>query len=154
MHKTLFALVVATALLSTAANAQERRSAGGPGHPPRPVIAANARYPFVGTWIGTMTIRGDQPVLFEFAVEHGAYKSGRVFPDNNYVQLDNTRLNGEELSWESPNSGGGVWHYKARRITSDSIVGLVELRGITPPEGFPGKGSFTLVRRPAPQTRR
>ena len=137
---------------SSVGTAQLRRSADGAGAPAGlPSIAANPRFPFAGTWIGRRAIAGDgMPVAFAIAADNGRYSSVMILPDHARVPLERTRLAGDTLVWESPNSGGGMWVYKARRIAGDTLVGTVVLRDA--PANFgpkPPSGTFSVVRQPA-----
>jgi hypothetical protein len=158
VHKAIRSFMIAAACITTsvtAADAQAlRRGAGPEMHAPRPVIAANPRHPFVGTWVGTMTIVEPRPIMFEFDVVDEKYTSGEVLPNNGFAQHANTQLSGAELLWELKNRGEGVWHYQARRVSADSIVGIVVLRGANLPADLPTRGTFVLIRRPSAQTRR
>jgi hypothetical protein len=132
--------------------AQLRRSADGGGAPAGlPSIAANPRFPFAGTWVGRRTISEDgMPVAFAIEADNGRYSSVIILPDNAKVPLERTRLVGDTLVWESPNSGGGMWVYKARRVAADTLVGTVVLRDA--PANFgpkPPSGKFNVVRQPA-----
>lgn len=137
---------------SQASIAQLRRSADGGGPPTGlPSIAANPRFPFAGTWVGRRNIEENgMPVAFAIEADNGRYSSVMILPDNARVPLERTRLVGDTLVWESPNSGGGMWVYKARRVAADTIVGTVVLRDA--PANFgpkPPSGKFSVVRQPA-----
>jgi hypothetical protein len=132
--------------------AQLRRSADSGGVPAGlPSIAANPHFPFAGTWVGRRNIEENgMPVAFAIAADSGRYSSVMILPDNAKVPLERTRLVGDTLVWESPNSGGGMWVYKARRVAADTLVGTVVLRDA--PANFgpkPPSGKFNVVRQPA-----
>lgn len=143
-----FALFVG---FSQAGVAQLRRSTGGDMPPiDLPSIERNPRMPFAGTWIGRRNIEEHaSPIAFAIQTDKGAYSSVMILPDNSKVPLERTRLAGDTLVWESPNSGGGTWVYKAR-VSADTLVGTIILRdapanfGPTPPAG-----KFSLVRQQA-----
>ena len=152
----MFRRAVFTAVLLIASShvavAQLRRSAGGDGAPAGlPSIAANPRFPFAGTWVGRRNIEENgMPVAFAIEADNGRYSSVMILPDNAKVPLERTRLVGDTLVWESPNSGGGMWVYKARRVAADTLVGTVVLRDA--PANFgpkPPSGKFNVVRQPA-----
>jgi hypothetical protein len=158
VHQAERSYLLAAALLLTSVAAVDaqalRRGASPEMHPPRPVIAPNARHPFVGTWVGTMTLLEPRPIMLEFDVIDEKYTSGEVLPNNAFAAHTNTQLAGADLTWEMKNRGEGVWHYQARRMSADSIVGTVVLRGANLPADLPTRGSFVLIRRPSAQTRR
>ncbi len=152
----MFRRVAVSAILIIASSqvgiAQLRRSADGGGAPTGlPSIAANPRFPFVGTWVGRRAIEENgMPVAFAIEADNGRYSSVMILPDNAKVPLERTRLIGDTLVWESPNSGGGMWVYKARRVAADTIVGTVVLRDA--PANFgsnPPSGKFNVVRQRA-----
>jgi hypothetical protein len=90
------------------------------------------------------------PVAFAINAGDRGYSSVMILPDNAKVPLERTRLVGDTLVWESPNSGGGMWVYKARRVAADTLAGTVVLRDA--PANFgpkPPSGTFNVVRQPA-----
>jgi hypothetical protein len=135
------------------ASAQLGRSADGGGAPPGlPSIAANPRFPFAGPWVGRRVVGEHEgmPVAFAIDVAKERYSTIMLLPDNAHVPLERTRLVGDTLVWESPNSGGGVWVYKARRLAGDTVVGTIALRDAPAAFGAnPPKGTFNVVRQPA-----
>ena len=152
MFRRAFSSVVLLIVCSQVGIAQLRRSADGSGAPADlPSIAANPRFPFAGTWVGRRAIEGDRmPIAFAIAADNGRYSSVMILPDRAKVALERTRLVGDTLVWESPNSGGGMWVYKARRVAADTLVGTVVLRDA--PANFgpnPPSGNFNVVRQPA-----
>jgi hypothetical protein len=143
-------VILASALCATQAEAQLRRQGSGPPAEARPVIPADPRHPYVGTWIGTMNIVEPMPLMFEFQISDGKYDGGTVWPGGGKAPHRNVRVVNDQLLWEMPNNGGGTWHYVAKRVSADSIVGTVVLKDYELPPDLPGKGSFVVVRRAAP----
>jgi hypothetical protein len=147
--------VLAAILLVTSSqvgSAQLRRSADGAAPPAGlPSIARNPRFPFAGTWVGRRNIEANaMPVAFAINADNERYSSVMILPDNARVPLERTRLVGDTLVWESPNSGGGMWVYKAHRLAGDTLVGTILLRDA--PANFgpkPPSGKFSVVRQPA-----
>jgi hypothetical protein len=116
----------------------------------RPRIAANAKFPFVGSWVGRQTIAGRTvPIGVDIDVANGQYTGTTIWPNDARARHVNARVAGAELLWEQPNSGGGMWAYRAKRASADSVLGSVSLRGAPGPDGPPPEGTFVLVRLPA-----
>ena len=148
------AAVVTLGLLTVAlgaASAQERmaRTREGSDAPVnRPIIPRAAKYPFQGTWVGTETLPEHTiPIMFEFESAKGRYAGRTVWPNGGVAPHSNTKVTGDALLWQMPNSGGGTWLYQLKRAAADSLVGTVELRDW--PQGPPVSGTLVLVRKAA-----
>jgi hypothetical protein len=144
------------------AGAQLRRVPGPPpgDAPGTPPPASLPRFPFVGSWAGSMTLtegpRADHPVPLTIAwnvadTATRAYSGATIHPDDARVSHLETVVRGGEMRWKQPNSGGGFWVYSARLVSPDSIAGTVILRDW--PQLSPGapapRGTFALARRRA-----
>lgn len=154
-----FALLALLTISTTAvAQGSAPRRQGGPGDGGaeraggmgRPRIAANAQFPFVGSWVGRQVIAGRTvPIGVDIDVANGQYTGTTIWPNDARARHVNARVAGAELQWEQPNSGGGMWVYQAKRASADSVLGTVSLRGARGPDGPPPEGTFVLVRLPA-----
>lgn len=143
---TVVALIVAPH-----AGAQEprmRRAAEGGAPPTLPNVAPDGRVPFVGAWIGWMTIERDtMPVAMTIERDGDGFSGGNYMPDGGRAPHLESRLNGTSFQWQQQNSGGGRWIYDAR-VSNDSLIGTVVLRGAPWNPSPEPSGRFLLVRHP------
>ncbi len=153
MRLAIMSLAVAAIGAASAhiAHAQEARARGpAPGDArgaPTRDIPADPRFPFAGTWTGTVDMDGDRsPIGLAIETSKGQYVGTTIWPGGGRAPNLETRLVDGELTWERPNSGEGVFVYRARKASADSLVGTITLRGATTPDGRPFAGSFVLVR--------
>ena len=144
--RVIFLAAFASLLVAGSADAQQRRSAGG-GPPPEPreIIESRPRQPFVGSWMGSMKLSGDNlPVSVDINADGDAYKTTWYTPDGAKHPTAGTEMVNGMVRFKVPNNGGGVWIYEATKIQGDTILGKVRLAD--GPPGLPSDGTLTLIR--------
>lgn len=149
---TRFVLSALLALSAQATQAQQMRRSGGDGEPPKsgnePSLPRVPGFPYAGAWKGfrSMPMGGDT-VRLQFTVANGKYEGGMLLPNGRTIPSDHLTASATGLTWDSANSGGGVWAYKIRLVSPDSIVGTLVLEN-APPEFNPiPRGTLVLKRQ-------
>ena len=150
--RSFVALVLgAVAVTASGSGAQQmrRRAGGPPGDAHVTIIPANPHFPFAGTWGGTRTVEGNRdPVVIAVDVANGKYFGAIIHPDGSMAEHQHEHVEGNALTWDSPNSGGGTWVYRVKLVGPDSIAGTVALQGAPAIFGpKPPSGTVTLARR-------
>lgn len=164
MRIRIVIVMASVAVAPLLASAQVRRSAppGGGGPPDAPAGArvrgaANARFPFAGTWEGSITMKegpGKEPrsIGMTFDVTDSAKKSYSgftIYTNNARAPHLNSVAANDSLRWEQSNSGGGRWVYAARLVSIDSIEGTLTLNDAPWHPATKPHGTFVMARRSA-----
>jgi len=124
--------IIALALTSAVAQAQQRRTAGpgGGGGVELPDIATNPSFPFAGVWVGrlAMPVGDTVPIAMIIEVADGRYSGSTVWPNGARAPHENNKAQADVLTWDQSNSGGGRWYYRVTRTAGDTLVGSMTLR--------------------------
>ena len=143
------ALVLFAASESVAQIARTRTPMGGDTTPMAGVIPRDPQFPYAGLWRGIRTMPlGTGEIAFRFSVTDGAYTGATIHSDGGMVPHHELTATAAGLTWDQPNSGGGIWVYRVRLVAPDSMVGTLVLRD-PPPNLTPApSGMLVLVRQP------
>ena len=117
-------------------------------------IPRDARFPYAGLWRGTRIMPvGSDEVVLQFTNTDGTYSGAMIHPGGGRAPANSLSATASGLTWESPNSGGGMWVYHVRLVSPDSIEGTLVLRDAPPQFNPVPKGTMALTRQ-KPDARR
>jgi len=105
-------------------------------------------------WAGIRTMPlGSDEIRLRFNFNNDAYDGAMLYPDGHRAPANNPTLTGDGLTWESPNSGGGMWVYRIHLASPDSMVGSLVLRD-APPNLRPAPEGTLVLKRQPPEKRK
>lgn len=159
-RNVLAACLLVPALIATCPDTVhgQLRRRGGDAAPALPSGAPmNARAPFAGVWEGSRIIKGGpggvttMPTTMVFQADStgATYTGFFVLPNGEHAPYEKVLKDGPSLTFESRNSGGGMWKFKGRLAGRDTLTGTLALEDWPQANGMKPAGTFTLVRRGA-----
>jgi hypothetical protein len=90
---------------------------------------------------------GSDEITVRFTIVDGAYTGATLHPAGGAVPHRQLAATAGGLTWEQPNSGGGMWVYALRIVDPDSMTGTLVLRD-PPPNLTPApRGTLVLTRQ-------
>ena len=92
-------------------------------------------------------------IRLQFTVAGGKYSGVMLHPGGGRAPDKNLAQTADGLTWESPNSGGGMWVYHVRLAAPDSLVGTIVLRDPPPTLQPAPKGTLVLTRAAPDKTK-